>query len=340
MDYRYIVLLGIIYHLAGPLPILMLLTGNGFINTFTKYHVIGFLLLNVFVVSGYAGICIAFLSISTYLSAKNYEELVKVYNNIKRMFGCMMNLYKNTDNDEEKKYFDFTESLLNKITYVENKIVHIRTKYDSFKKNRLIQLDMLEKSYIVTNMIHVINYVINVVSSLINVMMSNVLLLLSILYNIKPIKSLVDRVNTYRLSWMKLYDQHVTTHEMPDLKQHDYIKYNTDQEDKNPDINDIMNMVNNMSNIMIPLMENESKMNIQNNTQYPVTIDELNENLEELKELSNLTMKHDNSNVGKIMNIENFNNIIDELRSISNNADNKRISLKRKSNKRTKNKTK
>lgn len=350
-----------VYLLLGKSSIILALLLNGFVTSFTRYHILGILAgltFMLFSLSELLWIKMLFLSIAF---IKNYDMLMSWYKLGKKMLNTTDQIQQLDVNNDD---IEMMISIKNKISWAELKYEIMQNKYDTLKTNTFEYFKLVKQSslwYDVLKLYNNFNICGNIVFKSI---LSNGKYFSELITEL-PIFNLIFRcIQSYYKSGNKIYEICTTSDENLFGKQtHEFIdidkvliadspkstfidlpeqkKKQKNLKKRNPE--EIMNEMSKM----LDMMESIGKMtlppafNLQSDKNIFPSID-LRTMQDVNKEMSASILNQIVSSDNKAVETDNFNDIMNELSVIAEKAENinnSKIMLKKKGNKHKKKRT-
>jgi hypothetical protein len=256
-----IILLSLFYFIGSPILVLGLMV-NGFMKSFTKYHIGGLFSLFILMIFGFLEMFLISLGVGMFLLLKNSEYLAKSYYTIRQ---TMQNLIKLIDINKKLTNSDIeTSADLKNMEYVlnslETNIRKVNSKYDSFRNYHVVRIN---NSILISDLCIVVKKIDIVLNVSFNAIKNNCKLITDELCKIYFVKKYINKIGTYYNSGNTLYFAYVT--------ESDEIEKNINVETEKNINNGTQKFGNNIDSLekindlfgamMGPIMQNKNFMN-------------------------------------------------------------------------------
>ena len=189
-----IILLFLFYYIKIPL-ILMLLTFDGFIGTFTKYHIGLILSMLVLFCFGWASFFFVKICVLVFLLIKNIDHLIKKYTSLKKCLNAMIKLTKLTNIQSDE--LDMMEYTNNKIVFIDEKYNYVNNKYTTLKNNALTKFDNITNSELCKDFLYCCSVSDMFIENSYYFIKNNFIIVGEILYHVPICKKYTDKYISY-----------------------------------------------------------------------------------------------------------------------------------------------
>ena len=266
------ILLSLYYFIGSPILVLGVLI-DGFLKSYTKYHIGGLFSLFILMTFGFVDILLMTIGVGMFLLLKNTEYLQKCYNTMRQTMQNLIklidinkkNLYNNRKSYYDKNELEMTinaeniEFINNKLNSLENIVYKVNHKYNLFKNDRIFNfIEKINRSILMHDLYVVVKYTDSGLTASFKIIKNNFNLIINELCEIYFIKKYLTKINAYFNSGNALYSAYVTEPEKTVDKEKSYETKNNIQKFGNniEDLEQINELFDVMGSMMGPMLQN------------------------------------------------------------------------------------
>lgn len=195
-----------LFYCIGTPFVLLLILLDGFIGTFSKYHM-GLLLSGlVLCLCGWFDFALVKFCLLSFLLIKNFDQLSKKYTSGKKCLHAMLKLTRLTGMKSDE--LDMMEYVDSTTSYVDKKIAYVDNSYNNAKNIATTKINEVIETELYKDVKYAISVSDYVIGNVFDFVKTNTMLAGELVYSIPYLKGYLDKGNKYLTVGNDLYSKY------------------------------------------------------------------------------------------------------------------------------------